>query len=175
MMKIIVAGDSLVWSYANDDYPASDGWVVKWVLLKSDELIEIVAGADGDDHKVEVAAAVSANYSPGEYTWTSFATKGNERYSLETGVTVIKADPATSVDGADQRSWTKRALDDIRAVIERRASDAVLQRDIDGVELRYYSLTELLQLETTLTNRYNAELGIEDLPLTLKYVTRGPF
>jgi len=53
------AGDTATWLRSLADYPASDGWVLSYVLVKTGAQIAITATASGADHLVEVDAATN--------------------------------------------------------------------------------------------------------------------
>ena len=58
------AGDTLAFTKTVSDYPASSGWTLKYAMTQSGEQILFSSSADGDDHKVEVAAAVTYRSGP---------------------------------------------------------------------------------------------------------------
>lgn len=173
IQAILVAGDTLAWTETDPVYLASDGYNIKYCLLKTDKQINIESSADGEIHSFAVSSAISAAWEAGEYSFHRFAVKDDERYFLSSGSLTIQADPLTQEGGSDTRSWIKRTLDEIRAVIESRATDAVLEREVDGTKLKYWSVGSLLDLEAKLQARYRAEQGNIDLPPSLNLTLRG--
>ena len=65
----IIAGDTLAWTKSLADYPASAAWVLKYRLINAASKIDITATTSGADHLVSVAAAVTALYPVGLYTY----------------------------------------------------------------------------------------------------------
>ena len=119
----IVAGDTLEWRESLPDYPAGDGWTLHVVIYNADASYPITATADGDDHLVQVAASDTAVWSPGRYELTSYVTHPDGRKkTLESVGVVIEPDPASITTGLDNRSFARRMLDAIEAVLEKRAS-----------------------------------------------------
>lgn len=113
----LVAGDSLNFLTAGGAYPASSGWVLKYRLVPrtvGNSAIDLTATAEGDDHRIAVAAATTAAWAADDYTWTVRVEKSGERYTLEHGQLVVKPDPATMAAGYDGRSSARKALDDAR-------------------------------------------------------------
>jgi hypothetical protein len=108
----IIAGDTLIWLKTLTNYPASAGWTLKYRAINSADNIDIISAASGADHLISVPAAVSADYAPGEYQWQSYVTNiAGERYTIETGSIVVKANWAAQVGGLDIRSNAKKILD----------------------------------------------------------------
>ena len=154
----VTAGDTLVWTKTLADFPASAGWVLRYRLINATAKIDITATANGDDHAISVAAAVSATWAAGDYTWTSYVTKGTDRYTLTFGSILVKPDLAAQAAGFDTRSHAAKTLDAIEAVIEGRASQAHLEYEIAGRRMKFIAVPELLVLR----DRYRAEVRAEE-------------
>lgn len=158
----VTAGDTLKWSRSLSDYPASAGWTLNYSLLSLAGSIQIASVASGSDHAVTVAAADSAAYVPGTYTWQSWVTNGSERYQINRGTIEILPDFSATATGAlDTRSHVKRVLDSIEAVIEGRASKGDLKISIDGTALEKMSAESILLVRTTYLKEYRRELQKE--------------
>lgn len=158
------AGDTVTWKIANEDYPASAGWTLKYTLVNADGKISISSTADGADHLVELSAATTAAYDAGEYAWTSYVEDSGptERYHIGDGVLVIKADYSAE-SAYDARSWVKVTLDAIRARLYGDASEAQLQRRVGDLTIAEIPLKDLLDLEQRLNSRYLQEQAESDL------------
>jgi hypothetical protein len=112
----IIAGDTLVWQKTLPNYPASSGWTLNYRLINAAGHLDIIAGASGSDHLINVLASVSANYVAGNYAWQSFVTNvGGERYTIETGSIEVKANWATQAGGLDTRSNASKILEALEA------------------------------------------------------------
>ena len=124
MRTEIVAGDTLNFLTTATGYPASDGWALTYKLIPKSAgpaVITINATPEGDDHRVIVAAATTAAWTAGDYSFEAYVTKAAERYRVETGQVRIAANPATATV-LDNRSHERKVLEAIEAVIENRAS-----------------------------------------------------
>lgn len=152
----ITAGDSLAFTISLSDYLASAGWSLSYVLLNASGKINLSSTADGDDHSVSIVAAVTADYSPGDYKYTSFATNGTERHTVESGNVTILPDPAaqTTFDG---RSHAELCLENINSILEGKATADNFSYSISGRSLSKYSWEELI----TARNYYRAEVAAE--------------
>lgn len=143
----IVAGDTAIWLKTLPDYPAGDGWVLTYTLVNSDQRQTIVCSASGDQHLAQVAAATTAAWAPGDCALRGqVALSGDVRTVVEQRVTIAPAYGAA----ADSRSPARRQLEAVEAVIESRASSAVLSYSIGGRQLQNIPITDLLILRDRL-------------------------
>lgn len=178
----IVAGDTLQFKLAVDDYLPDDGWTLKYALLNSDGKIDIVASAsDGDYHVFDVAAATTVGYDPGEYSVRGYVTnEGGERHTIwRDGAVLILPDPITA-EAQDERSTAKKIIDQIDAIMEARTA---LSRDkgeftVDGQKVKYRSFDELLRARRFYVGIYedeeDAKYGISPGPGMVKITFSGP-
>lgn len=114
----LVAGDTLNFLATAVGYSAADGWVLNYRLVPRSagaSAIDIVSTAEGDDHRVQIAAATTASWTAGEYGWTSWVAKDGEKYTVQSGHITIKPDPRTAAAGVDLRSMPRKTLDDLLA------------------------------------------------------------
>lgn len=140
----IFAGDSVSWKKALAEYSATDGWALRYDLSgPAAEAIQINSSADGSDHLIEIAAAVTAEWTAGFYAWACRAVKGDERKTLATGTLQVKADPAA---GADSKPHCKKVLDAIEAVLEGRATHDQRRYEVAGKSVERMDLDELLKI-----------------------------
>lgn len=122
-------GDAYDFTTSVPSYLASAGWTLKYRLVpqSSGSTIELVSTASGDDHRVTVASAESADWDAGDYS--AFAWVENVAGEMHT------VDPdVRSIDGAkslfvrlipnprevltyDGRSAARKALDALNAVL----------------------------------------------------------
>lgn len=115
----IIAGDSLQFSTSVPDFPATGGYTLKYRLVPrvSGTAIVITAAASGDDYAVDVAAATTAAWGAGEYSWHAYVELGSARFTVGTGQITIKPNPATMAAGTDTRTLAAKALDDLKAAL----------------------------------------------------------
>lgn len=118
MTPILVAGDSVDFQVSLSNYPASAGWVLKYRLVPrtaTNAAIEMTSASAGDEHRVQIAASATATWAPDAYGWTAWTEKGEEKYTVTSGQTVVRPDPRAAAPGLDTRSLARKALDDARA------------------------------------------------------------
>ena len=159
----IIAGDSVSWRKSLSEYPASDGWVLKYALRGGGSAIDLIAAADGDDHLITITAAISAAYVAGDYTWTSFVTKTTERYTISTGPLTIEPDPVGQAADVDLRSHAKIVLDAIDAVLEGRATTDQEEIEIEGEKLKRTPIADLLKMRSFYITEYQREIEAEKI------------
>jgi hypothetical protein len=139
------AGDTLTWQRALPDYPASAGWALSYRLINASARIDITAAASGNDHLVTVAAATSAAYRAGDYTWQASVAKATERYTVGTGRVTIKPNLAALSSNYDARSTAARALDDLRAALSAwlTSSGTVQEFEIAGRRIKFATAADI--------------------------------
>lgn len=154
MQRTIVAGDSLNFTVSLADYQASDGWALSYRLIprSTGSVLTFGATASGDEFVVALAAGATASWAAGEYTAAAFVSKGADRFTIDSegGPVTIKPNLGTLTGALDLRSDAELALAAVRAKLKGKATDAVESYRINNRELRYYSLDELLKLESKL-------------------------
>ncbi len=136
-------------------YPAPD-WSLT-VLLRGPGSIDIDATADGSQHLLHKTAAETGAMPPGLYRYSARVTDGVDVVEVEAGTTSIEADLA-SVAGGDMRSHARIVLDNINAVIEKRATQDQQRYTINNRELWRTPIHDLLALK----NQYQALVSAED-------------
>lgn len=140
----IYAGDSVTWRKSHGDYPASDGWALRYDLSgPAESVLQVTSSGDGNAHLIEISAAITAEWAAGYYAWACRAVKGDERKTLATGTLQVKADPA---GGADSKPHCKKVLDAIEAVLEGRATHDQRRYEVAGKSVERMDLDELLKL-----------------------------
>lgn len=152
-------GATLQFSTTLAAYPASAGWVLSHRLVRraGDGVISFAATASGDAHLTTVAAATTAAWAPGAYTWANWVTRSGEVYDIDTGLTTLLADPRTASASLDLRTEAQIALDNVRATVAGKATADVLSYEINGRRLQRYPMAELIALERHLAERVARE------------------
>lgn len=158
--NLITAGDTLAFTTSVPDYPATDGWTLKYRLAPraAGTAIDIVASASGADYVVQVAASTTVNWATGFYTWTAFVESGAERYTVDRGQLEIRPASSTLAAGTDGRTHARTVLDAIEAVIENRATVDQESYAINGRSLKRMPISDLLKLRQI----YRAEVAGEE-------------
>jgi hypothetical protein len=116
----ITLGDTLNFPTTVADYPASSGWTLHYRLIPrtSGAPVDITATANGADYLVQVSAALTGQWTAGDYSWASWVSKAAEVYSLASGACTLIADPRTAAAGVDLRTPARQALDDAKAAFK---------------------------------------------------------
>jgi hypothetical protein len=154
-LESLVLGGTLNFTTLVPDYLPADGWVLKYVLVPRSAgpaAITLTGTQDADDptlYRIQVAAATTATWTAGNYSWSSWVQKASEKYDLASGVVKFLADPRTAT-ALDTRSDARIALDNVQALLAGRATSGVLSYRIGERQLQNYSMAELLQLESKL-------------------------
>lgn len=142
---VITAGDTVSWTKSLADYPANGGWSLSYTIINATNKYIINANASGTDFLMSVAAATTAVWAAGDYSWQSRVTNGAEVYTLDIGDMTIKPSFASQVT-LDNRSHAAKTLEAIEASIEGRATSATAEYEIAGRKLKYISFAEMLKL-----------------------------
>jgi hypothetical protein len=152
------AGDTWKWTKTLADYPAS-AWTLTYRFKNAAGGFEIVAAASGDDYAVTVAAATTAGYSAGVYSWQAQVSAGAEKYTVDTGTLAVDPNLFTGTASAayDARSHARKTLAAIEAWLESRNA-GVAEYEIAGRRMKYIPLPDLLKLR----QHYKAEVAAED-------------
>ncbi len=155
----LTAGDSVEWTISLPDYPAPT-WTLTYYLVKTGKQIVITGSQyeSSDDHHIEVAKAETTDWPAGTYSYQAVVDDGTDRKRIESGSIVIEPDFAQQDDGYDDRSFAKKSLDAIEAVIENRASQAQQEYQIAGRALKFMTMDELLNAR----DRFRAEVRAEE-------------
>lgn len=149
---------------------ASEGWALKIVAVGRLGQFSITAAADtdnADDFKFTATAAVSAAYIAGDYKWQLVATKTTTRYTIAEGWVTVKDNIAGRSALYDNRSHAKKVLDAIEAVIENRATKDQMSISINGRDIGFTSIPDLLKLRVTYKNEYESEQAAENIRVGL--------
>lgn len=159
MIQTITVGDTLDFSTTVAAYPPSAGWTLKFRLVPrtaGPTPIVLTSAADGDAHRVQVGPAVTALYTAGDYSWTSWVEKTGARFTVSQGQVTLLPDPAV-VTSRDNRSQVRKTLDAINAVIEGRASRDQQEYSIGDRTLKRTPMADLIVLQTRYQRLANAE------------------
>lgn len=154
----------LTWQWRREDlsaYPASS-WTLKYWFKKtgsSGANFSITATADGTSHAVNVAAATTAAFTAGDYTWSAQVTGGSsEAYEVDRGTFKLlpRYDAASNVD---DRTHARKVLDAIEAVLEGRATQDQQEYTIGNRSLKRTPIADLILLR----DKYRGELATQEM------------
>ena len=154
----ITSGDTATWLKSLSDYSAANGWVLAYTLINSAAKITLTATASGADHLVNAAAATTAAWAAGGYTWQATVTKAAERYTVATGQITIAPNWAAAAT-FDTRTSAKKALEAVNLLLESYGSKAYMQGyEIAGRKMQFASPGDFLAYRSKLM----AEVARED-------------
>jgi len=157
----LIAGDTWLWSESVPLYPASEGYVLAYALVKTGTLVVLTSSADGDSHSFTIAAATTAGYAAGSYSWTAYVTKTTERYTVGSGVLEIKPNLAAQSAGYDGRSQARIILDALQSAYQTYISNGsghVAEYQIAGRMMKFRNVGEII----TQINYWKAEVKAEE-------------
>lgn len=154
----VTAGDTVTWLKSLSDYPATSGWVLSYTLINGTAKITSTTTASGADHLVSIAAATTAVWAAGTYTWQAVVTKAAERYTVGQGAMVVAPDLAAAAT-YDTRTSARKALDAVNVLMETYGAKAYMQGyEINGRKQQFHTPGDFLAFRS----RLMAEVARED-------------
>jgi hypothetical protein len=154
----VTAGDTVTWLKSLSDYPATSGWVLSYTLINGTAKITATTTASGADHLVSIAAATTAGWAAGTYTWQAVVTKAAERYTVGQGSIIVAPDLAAAAT-YDTRTSARKALDAVNILMETYGAKAYLQGyEINGRKQQFHTPGDFLAFRS----RLMAEVARED-------------
>lgn len=120
-------------------------WAVA-VLLRGPSVIDLIATAEGSQHRIHIDATTTASWPPGTHWYSMRVTRGAEVVEVESGQVTIKVDLSSATPNFDGRTQNQIALDAIEAVIAQRATLDQERYRINNRELYRTSIPDLLKL-----------------------------
>jgi hypothetical protein len=141
----ITAGDSVTWDKSFSNYPADDGWVISYALVKGDNQITFNGGASGAVHRVALGATDTNGWDAGVYSYQVKLTKGDDKVTVESGTVTIVADYSAATAGLDARTHFFKMRDALRALSEGKATDDQLSLSINNRSISKMAPSEVLE------------------------------
>lgn len=136
-------------------FPAPD-WSVS-LLLRGRSAIDLVAAAEGSQHRLRADAATTTTWAPGDYWYTLRAVRAGEVVEVEQGQMVIAPDLAAVTGDFDGRSQAQIALEAIDAVLAKRATLDQERYRINNRELYRTPIADLLKLRSCYAEQVKRE------------------
>lgn len=155
--KKIRAGDLIKFKRQYSDFPTSEDWTVKAYFVNAGEQLAITAAESGADYLFTITAAASADLTVGMMRYIIRAEDDTDIYTIETGLIEVEADVAAATSGYDFRSFARKSLEALEAVIENRASQAHLSHSIAGRSISLMSAAELTEWHIYFKKEVNRE------------------
>ena len=154
----VTAGDTVSWTKTYSDYLATASWVLSYTFINGTAKITATASASGADHLISIAAATTAGWAAGTYTWQAVVTKGAERYTVGQGVLIVAPNLAAATT-FDTRSSARKALEAVNTLLETYRDKAYMQGyEINGRKQQFHTPGEFLAFRSKLM----AEVARED-------------
>lgn len=120
--------------------------------------ITLTGVASVTDHLFSTDAATTATWLPGTYSGVCRVIDANAQVTtIWRGTLEIKPELAAQPDEYDSRSWAKRCLDKIEAVIEGRATRDVLNSTIAGQSIGRMTPEQLFTMRATFASKVESE------------------
>jgi enamine deaminase RidA (YjgF/YER057c/UK114 family) len=164
MQAKLVAGDTLDFLTTVADYPPADGWTLKHRLVPraaGDDAITLTASTSGSDYRTQAAPDDTAEWTAGEYAWTSWVEKSGARYSVDSGQVTIAPDPGVMAAGTDTRSQAQKAVEDLKTALATYTASQghVAEYEIAGRRMRFASSADIVQKLNFWQSQLNRELA----------------
>jgi hypothetical protein len=143
-------GETLKWTKSLADYPASEGYALKFYFRGAGTGFDITATADGDDYSVTVPAATTAEMTAGKYNWQAEISLSGEKFIVDSGEVTVK--PSLAAINAsvtfDGRTTARKILDAIDALLQGKASLDQQEYMIGNRSLKRIPIPDLISLRT---------------------------
>lgn len=155
----MVAGDSAKWERSISDYPPSAGWTLRYHMarpLVEPVVVEATPDPTAETYRVNLAAAITATWTPGEYHWKALVSKAGERHQIVSGTLQILPDPTVV---HDPRTADERALDAITAVLEGRLGESIAEYTVGGTPVKHMDHGTLIRLQGFYQARVRMQRG----------------
>jgi hypothetical protein len=160
----VFAGSTVSWTRSSSDYGAADGYSLEYTFFNQDATWSVSGAqvvASANLWTVTIASTAWSEVPPGTYSWIARAVLGSVKVVIAEGTLTVRPDPA---DGAyDGRTFARRALDSVEAVMENRATEDHLSMSIAGRSISLMSPEELLRVRNALRAEVRSDENAERL------------
>ncbi len=162
----LVIGDRWAWK-RNDlgaDYPPAS-YTLKYSLRLegAGTEIEITATGSGSDYLVEVPVATTSGKIAGRYLWQAYITRTSDAQRLTLAQGTVELVANRDADTANPRSYARRVLAAIEAVLESRASKDQEEYSIQNRSLKRTPIADLIVLRDKFREEVRSEIAAERL------------
>lgn len=151
---VFACGDTLIFERYLPDYLPDDGWELRYEIRGGASGTEdavafasSLSSTNGARHRVEVAAATTANWLPGQYVLVGTAVNGEEQHKIYEGALTLSADMTGTPDAAVKTTHAQRMITLIEAQLERLAQHEL---DESNVQQAQFIRAKRLDLERQL-------------------------
>ena len=152
------AGDTFLVQIDLGDYPASRGWGVNYTFRRLNcPDLSFSSTANGDAHLITVDYGTTQAWAQGVYAGEGRVSDGTQRFCFWEGSMEILPDLSLQDPNFDGRSHARKMLEAIEAVLENRATKAILATTIAGQSITRYSPEQLLAMRSQYLSEVRAE------------------
>mgnify|MGYP003411600625 FL=1 len=171
----IIAGFQYSWEESLTDYPADDGWTLKYKGLNASGKIEITADADGSGYSITLTPTITAAYTAGTYTFYKYVEHSDgTKYQISTYTVDVLANPITA-NTLDTRTHARKMFEALEALELGRATKPQKSFQIAGRAIEYLSPEEIIKWKNHYKIIMNAEEGVNPTRKRLATFSRDPF
>lgn len=157
--KEITSGFQYTWTETLSDYPANDGWTLKYILLNSANKEEFEAAADGASHVITLTATDTEEFIAGVYTLYKYVEHTDGRkYQITSFTFEVHANPIEA-STLDTRTHARKMLEALEALEIGRASISQKGFSIAGRSIEYLLPEEIIKWKLHYQRIVNAEEG----------------
>lgn len=138
-----VSGDTLIWNRSVPDYPATDGWTLKYAFRGVGKF-DAEAVALGSGYAITVASTDTA-VAPGLYEWIAWVENTAtpvEKHTVGSGRVIVQPQLSTITD-ASRQQHAERMLPLIEAQLEQLAASPIETYTIEQQTTVRRKITEL--------------------------------
>jgi len=142
----IAAGDTLQFRRSLPGFRADEGWSLVYELRSgpmAGPAIEFVSTAQGADHVITVAAAVTGAWLAGEYVFAGYAVSGEERHQIYLATLTVTPDEVAAAADEPQKTFSQQMLEKIEAVLLGKASEDILESRVGDTLFKYLTPAQL--------------------------------
>lgn len=152
----LAAGDTIDFLKALADYPASAGWSLLYELAGVVNY-EFASIAQNNSHRCTVAAAVTAQWLPGDYQLSGFAVNAGTAERKQIYQAQFPVTPNVAAGQPLQKSHAAKMLELVMDVQLGKARHDILESDIEGTRIKRLSPKELREEYIFWLNAVSAE------------------
>ena len=164
----LVIGTTWKWNPTPKDYPASDGWSLKYRLVGATTL-EIPATNTGSGFTVSVAFG-QTDIPPGTYSLVGSVELAGERFECYRATVVVVDAGIGAKKGDDRRAWCEKTLPIVEAALAGQLTGAVAEWSIAGKSIKNIPVEQLWAIRAALRQElYTLRTGRPYQPLRVRF------
>ncbi len=146
----ILAGETTSWRKSLSEFPASEGWTLKYSFRGAQQEDKDATTYAVNDYQLDLTAVETAALNTGAtiltYWWQSYVEDGaGVRYFVDSGKFTVQPDLTDISAAYDGRTHCRIVLDAIESLLEGKASKDQLQLSIGDRQLTRMRPSELLE------------------------------